>query len=177
MVVKNRKAISPIIAAVLLVVIVVGLGAALMSITRNYLSEGKKDMTEKKEEIKCGKDVEFEIVIIDNNYQICNASATEADMASLNVMVVNTGTMDILDMQMRMVGQKGIFMNNSVLNQTLTMGGTQQLNITYDPENVGEFKQIKLIPRINLPGIKEHAFCSDVGIEVIEVPNNCTTFA
>lgn len=172
----NKKAISPIIAAVLLVVIVVGLGTAIMGISRNYLTDGEKDMKEKKEEIKCGKDVEIEIVIIADNYQICNATA-EDDMASLNVMVSNTGMMDIMDAQVRMVGKKGIFMNNSVLNDSLVMGETVQLNVTYDPEVVGEFRQVKIIPRINLPGIKEHAYCSDVGITALEVPNNCTTFA
>jgi flagellin-like protein len=176
MTVSNRKAISPIIAAVLLVVIVVGLGAALMSIARNYLSEGKQDITEKKEEIKCGKDVGMEIVIIGNNYQICNATAEETDMASLNVMLVNTGTIPILDAQVRMVGTRGIFMNNSVFNETMEMGDTIQLNITYDPESVGEFRQVFIVPRIKLPGIQQHAFCSDVGIEAIEIPNNCTTF-
>jgi flagellin-like protein len=109
---RGRRAISPLIAAVLLVVIVVVLGAAVMNLSKNYFADSKKDVTEQSEQIKCGKDVGMELVIIDNNYQICNATATDTDMASLNFMIVNTGSIDILDAQVRMVGTNGIINNN-----------------------------------------------------------------
>lgn len=177
MTVRGKRAISPLIAAVLLVVVVVVLGAAVMNLSKTYYDDSKKDVTEQNEQIKCGKDVGMEIVIIDNKYQICNSTSDQTDMASLNVMVINTGTIDILDAQVRMVGTNSIIANNSVFNSTLATGSTVQLNITYDPEILGQFRQVRIVPRINLPGIKEHAFCSDVGIEAQEVPNNCTTFS
>jgi hypothetical protein len=48
--------------------------------------------------------------------------------------------------------------------------------MTYDPDSVGSFRQVKIVPRINLPGVTEHAFCSDVGITITSIPNNCTTY-
>jgi len=173
---RGKKAISPIIAAVLLVVVVVSLGAAVMSMVRNYLTEGEKQVTIEKESIKCGRDVSIQLVLIDNNYQICNGTAEEDDMASLNFFVENTGTIDVLDGQVRIVGTKGIHNNNSVLNATLRTGGVSLVNMTYDPEAVGGIRQVKIVPRINLPGITEHAFCSDSGIEISSIPNNCTTY-
>ncbi|HII71892.1 TPA: hypothetical protein HA265_04015 [Candidatus Woesearchaeota archaeon] len=173
---KSKKGISPLIAAVLLVVVVVSHGAAVMSLVRNYLTEGEKDVTVGQESIKCGRDVSIGLVMVDGNYQICNGTAEDADMAALNILIENTGTIDVLDAQVRVVGKDGIFNNNSVLNTTLETGDTQRINMTYDPEVVGEFRQVKIVPRINLPGIAEHAYCADSGIEVEYVPNNCSTY-
>ncbi len=172
----SKKGVSPLIAAVLLVVIVVVLGAAVMSLFQNYVKEGEKQVTVGKESIKCGRDVGIGWVLVNNDYQVCNASAEDDDMASLNLMIENTGSMDILDAQVRIVGSHGIITNNSVLNSSLGIGQSALINMTYDPEVLGEFRQVKVVPRINLPGITEHAFCSDSGISLSEISNNCTTY-
>jgi flagellin-like protein len=172
----SKKAVSPLIAAVLLIVITVTIGAVVMSLIRVYVTEGDRDITEGKEAIKCGRDVSMELALVNDNYQICNGTAEDNDMAALWFMVENTGTMDILDAQVRIVGSKGIFLNDSVFNGTLKMGGAQVVNMTYDPDSVGEFRQVKIVPRINLPGVTEHAYCSDSGIAISSIPNNCTTY-
>jgi hypothetical protein len=165
------------IAAVLLVVIVVSIGAAVMALVRTYLTEGETQVTVGKEAIKCGRDVSIDFVVINNNYQICNGThETDSDLASLNFMIENTGSMDILDAQVRIVGAKGIIQNNSALNGTLRMGGAALVNMSFDPVVVGEFRQVKIVPRINLPGVTEHAYCSDSGITISSIPNNCTTY-
>ncbi|MFH1064092.1 MAG: hypothetical protein V1729_03360 [Candidatus Woesearchaeota archaeon] len=177
MLLKGKSAISPLIAAVLLVVVVVTLGAAVMTIARNYLTEGEKQVTIGKESIKCGRDVGLGFVLVNDNYQICNGTnADDSDLASLNFMIENTGTVPILDLQVRVVGSSGIIQNDSVLNGTLATGGVQLINMSYDPELLGSFRQVKVVPRINLPGITEHAFCSDAGVTISSVPNNCTTY-
>ena len=174
---KSRKAISPLIAAVLLVVIVVTIGAAVMALVRGYLTEGEKQVTINKEAIKCGRDTSIELVIINNNYMICNGTnKDDEDLASLNFFIENTGTIDVLDAQVRIVGTRGIVQNDSALNSTLKTGGIALVNMTYDPEGVGSFREVKIVPRINLPGIEEHAFCSDSGIKITAIPNNCTTY-
>jgi len=179
MLLRGKRAISPIIAAVLLVVVVVSLGAAVMSLVRNFLTEGETQVNVEKEGIRCGRDTSIELVTIDSNYMICNSTdPDDSSMASLNFMIENTGTTDVLDAQVRIVGTDGIFKNDSVLNDTFTlkMGGVALVNMTYDPEVTGGFRQVKIVPRINLPGVAEHAYCSDSGIEVEYVPNNCTTY-
>jgi flagellin-like protein len=177
MLLRRKKAISPLIAAVLLVVIVVTLGAAVMTLVKNYLTEGEKQVTVGKESIKCGRDVSIGLVLVDGNYQICNGTHhTDANLASLNFYIENTGTIDVLDAQVRIVGSSGIFQNDSVLNDTLRTGHTVLVNMSYDPSSVGGFRQVRIVPRINLPGIIEHAFCSDSGITITSIPNNCTTY-
>ena len=56
------------------------------------------------------------------------------------------------------------------------MGSAVLVNMSYDPEVTGEFRQVKIVPRINLPGVTEHAYCSDSGVEIESIPNNCTTY-
>jgi flagellin-like protein len=176
MIFRSKKAVSPLIAAVLLVVITVTIGAVVMSIIRTYTTEGEKQITVGKEAIKCGRDVSIELVLVNGNYQICNGTAEDSDMAALYFMVENTGSMNVLDAQLRIVGTKGIVQNDSIFNATLTTGGVQAVNFTYDPDLVGEFRQVKIVPRISLPGLTERAFCSDSGITSTYIPNNCTTF-
>jgi len=176
MIFRSKKAVSPLIAAVLLVVITVTIGAVVMSLIRTYVNEGETQVNVGKESIKCGRDVSIQLSLINGNYQICNGTAADADMAALKFYVENTGTINVLDAQVRIVGTKGIFQNDSVLNGTLMTGGTQIINMSYDPELVGEFRQVKIVPRINLPGITEHAFCSDSGITITSIPNNCTSY-
>jgi hypothetical protein len=91
-------------------------------------------------------------------------------------MIENTGSMKILDAQVRMVGTEGIFQNDSVLNETLETGASVIVNVSYDPEELGAFRQVKVVPRISLPGQVERAYCTDSGISVTGVPNNCTTY-
>ncbi len=177
MLLRGKRAISPIIAAVLLVVIVVSIGAAVMSLVRNFMTEGEATINVEKEGIKCGRDTSIELVIINQNYQICNGThPDDNNLAMLNFLIENTGTTDVLDAQVRIVGTKGIYKNDSVLNGTLRMGGNTLVNMSYDPEVTGGFRQVKIVPRINLPGVTEHAYCSDSGVEIESIPNNCTTY-
>ena len=177
MLLNSKKAISPMIAAVLLVVIVVSIGAAVMALVRTYLTEGEEQVAVGKEAIKCGRDVSIDCVVINDDYQVCNGThATDSDLASLNLLIENTGTINIKEAQIRIVGTRGVFQNNSVLNGTLKMGGVAMINMSYDPDVIGSFRQVKVVPRINLPGITEHAYCSDAGIIIEHIPNNCTTY-
>jgi flagellin-like protein len=145
---QSKKAISPLIAAVLLVVIVVTIGAAVMALVRGYMTEGEQQVTVNKEAIKCGRDTSIGIVLIENTYRICNGThESDSDLASLNVFLENTGTIDINDAQIRMIGTRGIFQNDSVLDEMLRRGGSTLINMTFDPEVVGS-----------------------------SIPNNCTTY-
>ncbi len=177
MLLSTKRAISPMIAAVLLVVIVVSIGAAVMALVRNYVTEGEQQVTIGKESIKCGRDVAIDFILVDNSYQICNGThASDSSLASLNFMIENTGAVKIRDVQVRAVGTIGIIQNNSVLNNTMATGGIALINMSYNPEALGGFRQVKVIPRINLPGQVEAAFCTEAGITVDAVPNNCTTY-
>ena len=174
---RIKKAVSPLIAVVLLIVIVVSIGAAVMAIVRNYVTEGEKQVNVGEGAMKCGRDTSIAFVLVNNNYQVCNGThPDDGDLANLNIMIENTGTTNILDVQVRAVGTKGLVQNDSVLDTTLNTGGVAIINMTYDPEVLGEFRQVKVVPRISLPGITEHAFCSDSGITITAVPNNCTSY-
>lgn len=174
---RIKKAVSPLIAVVLLIVVVVSIGAAVMSIVRNYLTEGEKQVNIGKESMKCGRDTSIAFVIVNNNYQVCNGThPDDGNLANLNMLIENTGTTQILDVQIRAVGTNGIVQNDSVLDTALNTGGVAIINMTYDPEVLGGFRQVKVVPRISLPGVTEHAFCSDSGITITSVPNNCTSY-
>ncbi|MFH1315893.1 MAG: archaellin/type IV pilin N-terminal domain-containing protein [Candidatus Woesearchaeota archaeon] len=70
---KNRmgkKGVSPIIAVVLLIAIVVGLGAVLMTISRNFMKDSEENIDVKTEIMKCDTDVQINFVETDMGFKV-----------------------------------------------------------------------------------------------------------
>ena len=72
---KSKKAVSPIIAAVLLVVITIAIGATTMAFIRSLADTNLETAQEKATRISCGADLELEIPVVGNEYQICYNSS------------------------------------------------------------------------------------------------------
>ena len=171
---RSRKAISPLIAAVLLVVVTVSIGAAVFSLIQNYMGSGKQDIKRGAEEIRCGRDVGIELRPLNFTY-ICNSTAEESDMASFNMIVSNVGSRDVEQAQLRVFFEGGVFSNNSILNDTLAPGQSQVVNVTYDPEpedEWGALRSAQVIPRIGIPGVSDFSYCTDNAWEVKDI-NQC----
>ena len=58
---KNKRGVSPLIAAVLLIVVVVGVGAVVTGIVRNYVTSGKQTIQSKAGDIKCGAEIDISV--------------------------------------------------------------------------------------------------------------------
>ncbi|HII71315.1 TPA: hypothetical protein HA265_01005 [Candidatus Woesearchaeota archaeon] len=170
---RGKRAISPLIAAVLLVVVTVSIGAAVFSLIQNYMAEGKQDIKEGQEEIRCGRDVGIELFIVNNTY-ICNATDPDDDeVAIFHMIISNTGTRDVDQAQLRVFFEGKVFQNSSILNDTLEMGESQVVNVTYSLDTYGgEFRSAQVIPRISIPGVQDYAFCTDNAWNV-EAMNSC----
>jgi len=160
MLLKGKKAISPLISAVLLVVITVSIGAAVFALVQNYMGSGKKTISEKNEELRCGRDVGISMELFNNTY-ICNASSDKSGKASFNMILNNQGSRVINQVQLRVIGTKSVFTNNSILNQSMPLGASWVINVTYNPEELGDFRSAQVIPRITIPGVDDYAYCTD----------------
>jgi flagellin-like protein len=94
----NKKGVSPIIAAVLLVVITIAIGATTMAFIRGLSDQNLASAQEKAGKIKCGTDVRAEVLVVGSDYKICESGD------SLSVTLKNTGSVDIKYFELTVLG-------------------------------------------------------------------------
>ncbi|PLW80734.1 hypothetical protein C0585_01150 [Candidatus Woesearchaeota archaeon] len=129
---KFKKGVSPIIAAVLLVVITIAIGATTMAFIRSLSDQNLASAQEKTERIACGTDVSFSIVAISDEYKICKGTDY------LEASIRNTGSRAIKDFRLVALGDNiSTVEENRASN--LAIDSYSTMNITYTAENVSEF--------------------------------------
>jgi len=154
---RSKRAVEPLIAAVLLIVVTVGIGAVVVGIVRNMISENKVQIESKNDEMSCSRDVMLEIVKIDTVPQICNGSNY------IDMVLENKGV-KIDDFQLVVMGDAGLYTNPSA-NSSLAVGATGELNVSFIPAGVGTVLQVKLVPKLKKSGDTGYNFCTDVAIK------------
>ena len=89
---KNKKGISPFIAAVILIIVAVAVGVIVANFIRGYIGR-QVDTAEDQEttQMACNTDVDFDVYAIDG---IKEAYIT-SDGANISLMLQNTGTANI----------------------------------------------------------------------------------
>ncbi len=161
----SKKGLSPLIAAVLLIVVVVGIGAVVTGIVRNYVTENKQTITEKASDMKCGVEVSLNVPTVADTLLICNDTANML----INVTLENTGSADIDDIQLKVFGTSGFAANDtawttdSTVTGTFESGDTKKLSMYWDG-TVGELQQIKIVPRVKVVGRSDKAYCTDAAL-------------
>lgn len=108
---SSKKGVSPIIAAVLLVVITIAIGATTMAFIRGLSDQNLASAQEKASKIKCGTDVRIEVLAVGSDYKICY----DINAISLNVTLKNIGSVDIKYFELTVLGDgsEGFMVNNS----------------------------------------------------------------
>ncbi|HII71893.1 TPA: hypothetical protein HA265_04020 [Candidatus Woesearchaeota archaeon] len=175
---SSKKGLSPLIAAVLLIVVVVGIGAVVTGIVRNYVTESKQTITEKSSDIKCGVEVDIEVPVVSEEMQICHDSVNNI----INFTLENTGTATIDEIQIKFFGTSGFeaideLSTNGVAIGTwgtgMAAGETLKFNATYDSGAVGTLQQVNIIPRVKVVGRTDEAYCTDSSLKFTDI-NACT---
>ncbi|MFH1064091.1 MAG: hypothetical protein V1729_03355 [Candidatus Woesearchaeota archaeon] len=165
----SKKGLSPLIAAVLLIVVVVGIGAVVTGIVRNYVTENKQIITEKASDMKCGVEVGINIPTVLDEVRLCKASD------SIKFTMENTGSTTIDDLQVKFFGTGGFGSNDTVGTMTtlfgadgMNAGETIEFNVSFSSAALGQdivnIQQIKIVPRVKVVGRSEKAYCTDAGL-------------
>jgi FlaG/FlaF family flagellin (archaellin) len=152
----SKKAVSPLIAAVLLIVVTIGIGAVVVGMMRGYVTDSKAQMSSKSDEMACSRDVSLQITEIDKEPQVCKGTNY------FDIVLENSGTA-IDDFQLVVLGESGIYRNEST-GHTMANGGTSELNITFSSTGIGTILQFKLVPKLKKSGSPGYFFCNEVAI-------------
>ncbi|MFH1064090.1 MAG: hypothetical protein V1729_03350 [Candidatus Woesearchaeota archaeon] len=157
---KSKRALSPLIASVLLIVVVVGIGAVVTSMLRGMVQENKQTIESKSDQISCSSDVMVEVIRIDGISQICKGAGY------IDVVLENAGG-EIDDFQLVVVGTTGIYTNDSIMGgKVFARGQAMELNGTFDTSVVasGNVIQAKFVPKLKKKSGGGFNYCFDVAI-------------
>jgi flagellin-like protein len=149
---KGKKAVSPLVATLLLIVFAIALGTVVMNWGRAYIEE-KAEFVEGHEVTGDCSGVGFSIVTIGGELQLCYDLQTK----SLEFILENGPGADIENMQARVIGSTGIFTEDNILPQALKR--THTIKLSFTPGNIGDIKQFKLTPLIKMGA--DTLFCPD----------------
>jgi FlaG/FlaF family flagellin (archaellin) len=157
---NNKKAVSPLIAAVLLIVVTVGIGAVVTGIVRNYVTENKQTVTEKASDMKCGVEVMINVPTVADSLRICrNSGGTQ-----VNFTLENSGSAAVDQLQVKFFSSGGFASNDTVLasGTTLAPGNTTTFAVTNSAS--GTLQEVKIVPRVKVVGRSEYAYCTDAAL-------------
>ncbi len=155
---RNKKAVSPLIATVLLLVVTVGIGGVIVGIIRNYVTENRDVMDSKADELSCSRDVVLSVMLVDGVPQVCKGSNY------INILLENTGV-KIDDFQFTVMGLSGFYRNESIsAGSPMLNGETKEFNVMFTGITSDEIQQVKFTPKLKKKSSTGYNFCSDVAI-------------
>jgi len=163
---KNKKAISPLIATVLLIAFAVALGAIVMNWGRTYTQE-QIDTAAKRsdEEIECGLDVELAIKEVAGEPQLFYTNST----SNLTFMLENKGRKTINSIRVVIIGQDGEDINITDLTDSkIITGGIIKRDVTYTDASID---QVVFIPYLNTTGSTKPTLCTRNKLEKDDIPS------
>jgi flagellin-like protein len=142
-----KRGVSPLIATVLLVMIVVSIGAAVMVVIQGLSEEQLQNIETQQDLLKCGTDVGVSLVKIGSNYRICR-NVTNA-VGNITLFMENTGQRDISGFKVIAYGANG-FSSQTYTSEPLNKGDTRLLmfNFTGVGDTNTDLDRIEINPQI-----------------------------
>lgn len=159
---RSKKAVSPLIATILLIVFSIALGAVVMSWGEAYIEE-KAEFVKGTQETVAGCDATvLKIIKVGGVPQVC----VRDDV--IEVFIENGPNTEVYDIHARVVGTEGIANRESILDAPLMSGDAKKVMFRFNP--VGQIRQVKLTPMILRAGALTP--CLEQGI-IVENVNPC----
>ena len=153
----EKKAISPLIATVLLVAFSVALGGIVMSWGEDYV-EKKADFVQGVREVLSACDsVSVNVLKLSGIQQVCNKGN------SIEITLDNGPEQDIYDFNARVVGNTGTYTVESTLATPLKKLDAVKTSVKY-PATIGAPEQLKLTPKVKSGN--EIIFCKNQNLIV-----------
>lgn len=168
---KQKKAISPLVATVLLIAFAVALGAIVMNWGKGYI-ETQAQTTEIQGNIQvdCARFISLNLVKIAGENQLCynsNHSGEEGNLnGSIEYIIKNDGTHDIPGFIIQLIGDTRKVHNLDLRDEKIAAGKAlsskgikNQTKNIYNSTDIGNITQVTFKPYIEVPGQRDPAVC------------------
>lgn len=157
--IKSKKAMSPLMSTLILIVIAIGIGVIAMNWGRAQLEAGSK----------CAINTEMSFVELNNVPQICYSGSGENGIIKL--IVENGVNTDITSLQLRVIGSNKLYMSE-LADSYIETGYTLMKIVPYNFKMFGDIKQVKVTPKITLYPEEGAILCPEQSL-VIEDIKEC----
>jgi len=142
-----------------MIVVVVGLGAIITGIVRNYVSDNRQVIEKTATDVECSTQVQISVPTYNDAFRICNQSN------SINFTLENTGSMLVDDIQVKVFGTAGFKDVNDVMPSGLAPGQVNMsLSAQYDA-SVGALQEVHIIPVKKVTASTNRIYCNEAALK------------
>ena len=131
----NKRAISPLVSTIILIILAIGIGIIVMNWGRAQLEAGAK----------CSIETDLKVVELNNLPQVCYSGS--GDSGFIKFIVENGANTNIETIQLRVIGSEQIY-TTDVEESSIEIGYTLQKIVPYNFNIFGKIRQVKLTPKI-----------------------------
>jgi len=158
MVFKSKKGVEPLIAAVLLIVVTVGIGAVVVGIIRGYVTENKEVITKTATDVQCSTNVQIIVPTYNDAFRICNSST------NINFTLENTGSLAVDELQVKVFGEDGISVSDGIMTEGLAPGQTKTA-IVVNYSGTGALQQVIIVPKKKVAADTNRIYCNEAALK------------
>lgn len=144
-VMMNKRAISPLIATILLIAFAIALGLVVMNWGKSYIEE-KAEFTVGPQDLSACNLIQLEFIQVGGENKICFNS----DTLIVEAFLENGPDRAIDNFDVRVIGNT-IETISSVLQAPIGEGVSAQVKFNY-PESIGLVQQVRITPIVNIEG-------------------------
>ena len=163
--VLNRKAVSPLIATVLLIAFAIALGAIVMNWGKSWVEEemesGQEEFYASKE---CDRDIQLGIKSIGNRPQLCYSY--NGDNLTIDFMIYNGGPRTVEGIRVIAYGSNGSINQTTkaeaLENTSIAPGGSLKDDASFlvDTGDLGTLAQVEFVAYLNTSGYAGPWLCT-----------------
>jgi len=162
----SKRAVSPLIATVLLIAFAVALGAVVMNWGKTYVETTAEQVGQKSStDINCEMNTDLTLKMLRGDPQICYNNGSNM---IINFMLENKGSIDIEKLQMTVIGNKEVF-SETIQNSKIITGGTRKISRNYTYSEYGDIDVIEFTPLIKTEGSTQPVLCNKNKLTIDEI--------
>jgi flagellin-like protein len=153
---QSKKAVSPLVATILLLAVAIVVGVLVMNWGRAQLEEASQ----------CTIKVGLSFVELNQKPQICYSGS--GPQGALTFIVENGAASDVESLHLRIIGTKNVY-NMNIDDSYIEKGYSLMKTIPYDFTLFGNIRQIRLVPYIKILPEEEPLLCVEQSLSIEEV--------
>lgn len=139
---RSKKGLSPLVSTIILIALSVGLGLLVMGWGRAYIEEKAAFVQGVQETLSGCEAVSFSVITVSGKPQVC------VEGSIIKGAFDNGPNVVLHDVQARVAGSKGVYVQESLLPEPLARSSAAQFAFAIPA--IGEVLQVKLTPKIKI---------------------------
>ncbi|MBW2972321.1 hypothetical protein KY359_04765 [Candidatus Woesearchaeota archaeon] len=165
MIFGSKKGLSPLIAAVLLIVVVVGIGAVVTGMVREQVTQDKQTIQKTSTDIDCSTQVVINVPTFNDDFLICLGAT-----GYVTATIENTGSLEVDELQLKVFGDAGFYDNDSITGSSIAPGQVlSNFIMDYDAGVVGNVQEVLIIPKKKVTGSSHKIYCGEAQLRFADI--------